>query len=316
MNSSAFESLITLKLMQSGSLVPACAQAALALLERVRETSDLSLEKHLSSAGQSLISHETYGDMAHKRFELDKINKNHGRRSSSIRDWGQDLLDLLASEGFPSMGRVAREGLIDAMQSQLASLLKGILDLEPFSVRIKGRSAEAVIREVLEQAEAKGRIGQVAQYLVGAKLQLRFPAKHETIGLFTSNQGDRKFRGDAQQRRGDFDLGEFVIEVAAGAPDAKHIDQVAAILEDADTEVWLIVRGDRHQFWKDEILRADIDHRRVVVATIELFVGQNITELGELSAKGKADQLVELFRIYNNVWIDAIGSPGMRIAVK
>lgn len=316
MNIVGLDDLIKRKFTKGGALVPARVQTALALLERVRELPDLSLERHLAEAGQSIASHETYGDRAHKRFNLEKINKNHGRRSSSIRDWGQDLLDLLAAEKFTPTRPKASTDLIDAMQSHLASLLKSILDVEPLTVRVKGRSAEAAIMDVLEQAEAKGRIGSVAQYLVGAKLQLRFPSKRDAITLFASNQGDRKSRGDAEQRRGDFDLGEYVIEVAAGAPDAKHVEQIATILEDADAEVWLIVRGNRLQFWKDEISRAELDHRRVVVAAIELFVGQNVTELGDLSARGKADQLAKLFHIYNEVWIDQLGSPGIRVTIK
>lgn len=310
------DQLVDQKFMKSGRLVPARFQAALALLERLRDAPTLELEEHLSGAGQSLVSHETYGDRAHERFGLEKINKNHGRRSSSIRDWGQELLDLLKAEGYNEMDEESRSTLIEAAQGRFAASLRDILDVEPLVARVKARSAEAAIADVLDQAEAKGRAAAVAQYLVGAKLQLRFPKKRELIVLHGSNKGDRKSRGDEQQRRGDFDLGDLVIEVTVGAPDAKHVEQVATILEDADAEVWLVVRGDRQQFWKDEVERAEIDQRRVVVASIELFVGQNVTELGGLSAKGKAEQLSELFRIYNDVWIAKLGSPGMRIVVK
>jgi hypothetical protein len=316
MNTAALDKFIKEKFNKSGSLVAARLQTALALLERLRELPNLQLAQHLSEAGQSLISHETYGDNAHKRLSLEKINKNHGRRSSSIRDWGQGLLDLLKEEQFERLNDKRRASLLDCAQERMAEHLRGILNLEPLTVRVKGRSAEAVIAEALAQAESKGRMAMVAQYLVGAKLQLRFPSKLDLIKVLPANKGDRKSRSDEQQRRGDFDLGEYVIEVTVAPPDAKHMDQVATILEDADAEVWLLVRGDRLQFWKAEIEGAELDQRRVVVASIELFVGQNVTELGDLSAKGKAEQLDKLFRIYNEVWVAKLGSPGIRIVIK
>lgn len=316
MRTTDFDSFIKDKFNMSGVPVAAWLQTALALLERLRESPILQLEFHLSEAGQSLASHETYGDKAHHRLGLEKINKNHGRRSSSIREWGQGLLDLLRKEKFEQLDDGGREAILDSVQVLIAEQLRGILNLEPLAVRVKGRSAEAIIADALGQADMKGRMAAVAQFLVGAKLQLRFPSKRDRIAVLPANKGDRKSRNDEQQRRGDFDLGEFVIEVTVAPPDTKHMEQVATILEDADAEVWLLVRGDRLQFWKSEIERSEIDQRRVVVASIELFVGQNITELGDLSAKGKLEQLAELFRIYNDTWVAKLGSPGIRIVVK
>lgn len=309
-------SLIQRKFQQRGVLVPARLQAALALLERLRIAPELTLDQHLSQGGQSLLSHETLGAQAHERLKLEAINQNHGRRSSSIRDWGQDLLDLLSAEGFGSLDEAGRSALLSEYQEVFAEHLRRILDLDPIMVRVKHRTAEAVIADVLNQAEAKGRLGPVAQYLVGAKLMLRFPDRRDDIPVHPANKGDRRFRGDADRRRSDFDLSDFVIEVTVAAPDAKHIDQIGRILEDADVEVWLLVRGDRLQFWKDEVSRTDFERRRLVVASIELFIGQNVTEMGGLSLSGKSAQLEELFDLYNREWIDVVGSPGMRIVTK
>jgi hypothetical protein len=54
----------------------------------------------------------------------------------------------------------------------------------------------------------------------------------------------------------------------------------------------------------------------VVVTSVEAFVGQNITELGEFSAKGKADRLRALFDLYNERWVARVGTPGIRIVAK
>ena len=54
----------------------------------------------------------------------------------------------------------------------------------------------------------------------------------------------------------------------------------------------------------------------MVVTSVEAFVGQNITELGEFSAKGKLSQLQALFDLYNTRWISQVGTPGIRIVMK
>lgn len=305
-----------LRHMRKGKrFVAARLQTAVALLERLRTKPSLRLDDHLASKGSSgLESHETFGQLAHERLHLEPINKNHGRRSSSLQDWGQDLLDLLKDGGFSDASTSARERLIDEAQAAFASRLREILEQEPLEARLRGRSAETIISDLLSQADEKGKCGDVAQYLVGAKLALRFD---QDVPVLPANKADRKSRADAKARLGDFELGSAVIEVAMGLPDEKHVVQIAEALEDADLEVWLLTRADRVATWKNELRGSEgVDFRRVVVTSVEAFVGQNITELGGFSAKGKQLKLKELFELYNTRWIGAIGTPGMRIQVK
>lgn len=286
----------------------------MALLEKLRDQPSLQLSDHKKSGSSGLESHEKYGDRVHTRLQLERINKNHGRRSSSIGDWGQELLDLVAELNFATMKQAAQGELIDAAQATLASILRSILEQEPLEARIKGRSAEAVIRDILKQAEAKGKSGDVAQYLVGAKLMLRLKREIDVVG---SNKGDRRSRSDQNARTGDFEIENATIEVAVGLPDEKHIAQVAEALEDADKEVWLLTRHDRVATWRNELSTTDgIDMRRVVIASVESFVGQNITEMGEFSAKGKATRMADLFKLYNERWVARLGTPGIRIELK
>lgn len=171
-----------------------------------------------------------------------------------------------------------------------------------------------IIHDVLKQAEEKGKSGDVAQYLVGAKLALRFK---RDVPVFPANKADRKSRSDREARLGDFELENAVIEVAVGLPDDKHISQVGEALEVSDAEVWLLTRADRVATWKNELSDSDgVDIRRVVVTSVEAFVGQNVTELGEFSAKGKLAQLQALFDLYNTRWISQVGTPGIRIVMK
>ncbi|MGQ0637541.1 MAG: DUF4928 family protein [Planctomycetaceae bacterium] len=300
---------------KDGRFVAARLQTALALLEKLREHPSLILDDHLVSKGSSgLKSHETFGNRALARLKLDAINKNHGRRSSSLQDWGQKLLIALKKCGFTEGSDAVRSRLIDLAQAEIAAHLRAILEQEPLQVRCRGRSAEGVIHEVLKQAEEKGKAGDVAQYLVGAKLALRFK---RDIPVFPANKPDRKSRADASGRLGDFEIEDAVIEVAVGLPDEKHLAQVAEALEDPESEVWLLTRADRVATWKNELRACDgLDVRRVIVTSVETFVGQNISELGEFSTKGKESQLRALFALYNAQWISRVGTPGIRIELK
>jgi hypothetical protein len=309
------DSFVHENMKKGNHFVAARLQTALALLERLRERPSLNLDDHLASKGSSgLESHETFGDSALARLKLEPINKNHGRRSSSLQDWGQQLLDILKAAGFSKASHEAQSRLIDLAQNAFAAPLRDILEQEPLEARSRGRSAEAVIHDILKQADDKGKSGDVAQYLVGAKLSLRFK---QELPVFPANKADRKSRSDRDARLGDFELKNAVIEVAVGLPDDKHIAQIAEALENSDSEVWLLTRADRVATWKNELSDSDgVDNRRVVVTSVEAFVGQNITELGEFSAKGKVTQLELLFELYNTRWISQVGTPGIRIVMK
>lgn len=294
--------------------VPARLQTALGLLEKLREEPSLDIVSHLAARGSSgLESHETWGNKAHERLGLEAINKNHGRRSSSLQDWGQQLLDVLKAAGFEEGTAASRADLIDAAQAAFAAVLRNILEQEPLSIRLKGRSAEAAIREILDQAEEKGKTGDVAQYLVGAKLMIRL---HVEMPVHQANKGDRRGRGDREARLGDFEIADAIIEVAVGLPDDKHLEQVVEALADTDKEVWLLTRAHRVTIWQEELkTMGGVDLKRVIVDSVEGFVGQNMTELGRFSARGRVVQLTELFKLYNERWIAAVGTPGIRIDI-
>lgn len=296
---------------KAGRFVPARLQAAVALLERLREHPSLDLQNHVPAGSSGIESHETYGNQAHERLGLQAINKNHGRRSSHLNEWGQPLLDLLGKNGYAKNSKDA----VDSTQAEFAKALRNILESEPLTVRIKGRSAEAVVADLLEQAEERGKAGAVAQYLVGAKLQLRFPGIQ--IPTHPYNKGDRKKRGDDDARLADFELAEGVIEVALGMPDEKHIEQVLTALDDSEAEVWLLARSHRVAAWQAEVGRIESSLRqRVVVTSVEMFVGQNVSELAAFSLKAKGETLLALFQIYNEVWVSKLGPPSLRVVVK
>lgn len=293
---------------KGGRLVAGRLQAALALLERLRTHSSTRLEDHTTTGRASVISHESFAAQAMKRHALVPLNRNSGRRSSNLPDWGQPLLDLCRSLGFPKN----TANSIDLIQNEIASHLRQILDEGAIEVQVHNRSAEAVIADILDKADLRGRAGAVAQYLVGAKLKLRFPLIEIPVRQFNQR--------DTDQRPADYQISNAAIEVALGTPDPKHLDQVRNILDSApDKEVWLLVRAHRLLSWTNEVSLAfttKSTRHRIVVNSVESFVGQNITELSNFSSSQRAPTLKKLFDCYNSLWVDKLGPSSIRIELE
>ena len=65
---------------------------------------------------------------------------------------------------------------IDAMQSFLADRARDLFNSDKISFQYKsGISSREIVNNILKAAQERQKIGQVAEYLVGAKLALRFP---------------------------------------------------------------------------------------------------------------------------------------------
>jgi hypothetical protein len=306
------EQFIEQHMQVQGRVVPARLQAALALLERLRSCRSLNLSDHMAAGSSGLKGHETFGRAAHMRLQLDVVNRTHGRRSSHLQAWGQQLLEILQERGFVTVSEETAARLIDDLQAPFAARLRRILDSEPLVVRHSGRSPEAMIREILQQAEAKRKAGEVAQYLVAAKLELRLAIE---LPLHPANKADRQSRFDLGGRWGDFQIASTVIEVAMGLPDEKHISQILVALDQTDVEVRLLTRWDRVETWHRELGHDPPALRRVVVSAVDAFVGQNIAELGGFAADEALRQLRQLVERYNDRWIQALGTPELRIEI-
>jgi hypothetical protein len=262
---------------KGGVCVPARLQSMLALLESLRGLPTLELSDHLSGAGQSLKGHEPLAASALKRLGLASLNKNSGRRSSNLHAWANPLLTIISDAGFSKASERKRLELLDDAQNQIGYHLRQLIEEGPLRIKTQGKTAEAVISDLLKQAEKKNKGGDVAQYLVGAKLTIRLQID---IPVHGANKGDRKSHADTSARLGDFEVGNTIIEIAIGKPDDKHLEQIEEIVDTTDREVWLLTREDRVAAWKNEIAQL-LGKRvgRIVVASVESFVGQNITEL-------------------------------------
>lgn len=151
------------------------------------------------------------------------------------------------------------------------------------------KTTSHLIGDILEAARASGKEGPVAQHLVGAKLQMRFP------GMSISN---RSYSSTDVQTGSpdDFTVQDTAFHVTV-APVAGVFERCVANLNEGKCAFLLVparsVEGARQN--------ADIAASgRIDVAAIESFVGFNVNEISMFGKGASAQALGKLLNIYNS----------------
>lgn len=163
-----------------------------------------------------------------------------------------------------------------------------------------------MLGDILDQAQEKKRAKDVAEYLVGAKLELRFgegvvePKNVNTPSL---------------EQLADFRFGGAAFEVTTvTSPDRAHLNKIEEILTNTGLELWLLTRKRDREKWQNAIdAMFGEQTSRVVVTDIETFVGQNTAEIGRFVAEETRATLAALFARYTERWLPAAGAGGLRI---
>ncbi|MEN6458047.1 MAG: DUF4928 family protein [Thermoguttaceae bacterium] len=285
---------------------PSRVIVVMAVCERLREAPSLRKEDHLTSSGMQLKEHDGYVSCALTRCHITSPVRAFGRRSSNVGAWIGPLLAWIESQGFAAMDENERKNFLNAIESIAASRLQVINEGKPLMARYNQGTAVAVIVDILNQAQRKKRAKDVAEYLVGAKLQVKFGDEAATPKNVNTPNRDRP---------ADFQLGNTAIEVTVNPPDSRHLQQIVDILTNTLLDIWLLVRKADREKWENAV-EATVDKQirgRVAVTDIETFVGQNVSEIAKFAPIARAKTFTELFRLYNDRWLPQSGSSGLRI---
>ncbi len=129
----------------------------------------------------------------------------------------------------------------------------------------------------------------MAQHLVGAKLELRFP--NLDIGRDKANAADQQ-----TNRQGDFQLGSTAFHVTV-SPMQKLVARAQENIREGYRPV-MLVPYEKVQFATGLFESEGLDSR-VGVQSIESFVGTNIEEMGEFSSSSIRECIARLVRRYN-----------------
>jgi len=151
------------------------------------------------------------------------------------------------------------------------------------------RTTRQLVHDILEVASEGGKAGPVAQHLIGAKLQLRFPS------LAVEN---RSFSAADQQvgHPGDFIVGSTAFHVTVAPMPGVDEERCREII-DRGLRVYLLVPEQKLVGARQNV--EAVASGRIAVESIESFVSQNIEELSEFSHAQLAPQVRQLLETYN-----------------
>jgi len=264
---------------------------ALVVLERLKKSFDLNIDSHTARGGAQVLgaSGAAVQRILEAFGETRPFLSEGGRTNRGLRGDIAGMLAAIGTARFETLSEAERAATLEQLQGFLVEKVKEYHNRQ----RIKfifdpSRSTSQLIKELLDAASETGKRGAVAQYLVGAKLQIRFPA------LEVSN--DSYSTADVQLgRHGDFLIGDTVFHVTV-APFPKVYEKCRANLQNG-LRPYLLVAEDEEPGAKQNARL--LLPGQLPVESIESFVSQNLEELSEFSRGERARQLFLLLTTYN-----------------
>jgi hypothetical protein len=162
-------------------------------------------------------------------------------------------------------------------------------DAEPIFARFGKRTPKAIIADILEQAKAKNRIQDVAEYLVDARLRSMVDKVAATDDASYYSRG------------GPLRVGRAFIEVTVSKPEKQQIERITHMLGERSMRVWLIVTLAERENWQCAIEEtfALRDRDRVVVTDVEMFLCHAISVRGGFEPTAEYCVLKDIIKIYN-----------------
>ncbi len=266
---------------------------ALVILDRLKTKYTLEIGHHRAKRGQSQI--QGVGKAKVQKIlaqfgETRNFLKEGGRTNRGLAGAMSSLLDTLRKAELDALSEEERNKVLTEVQRYLAGKVNDYFSRERIKITYDpAKTAWQAIHEILAAAKSVGKEGPVAQYLVGAKLALRFPDKDIRNDVFSAQDEQLGYPGD-------FLIGDTVFHVTV-APTPGHLEKCRANVI-AGYSVYLlvpdkIVVGARQ--YAENFLPGQI-----TVQSVESFVSQNVEELASFSKGEFVSGFRTLLETYNN----------------
>jgi Domain of unknown function (DUF4928) len=264
---------------------------ALVVLDRLKAAFDLNIDSH-TAKGLSQIKGASGAAVKRilARFgETRPFLGEGGRTNRGLRGDIKGMLDAIAGMQLDELSSKQRIDVLAQLQGYLVDRVADFHSQRRLECKyVKSQSAYQFVSAILAAARERGKEGPVAQYLVGAKLALRFPG--ELVENKSYSTADAP-----QEKPGDFLLGDTVFHVTV-AP-------MSAVLEKSDRNIgdslrpWLLVPERLVALFRQEA--ETYLHGPFTLSSIEGFVSQNVAELAGFSDELEPVQLLQLLDTYN-----------------
>lgn len=273
--------------IEKGFPVRGAISAALQVLEKLKTNYRLDTEAHLTKRKGQVrgISGAGLAKILEKFDERRVFLKEGGRTNRGAIGYVGSLLRSLEPAQLGDINSIERNAIIEELQIFLVKKVREYHGQRRIEFEYDpSRTVWQTIRELFAKAKETNKDGPVAQYLVGAKLALRFP--HINVGNESYSTAD-----DQLDRPGDFFVGDTAFHVTI-APLGEVYRRCLRNVQQG-YRVFLLVTEQRLQGARDHIDLEDALRGKVSVESIETFVSQNLEELSEF----KTDNLAAGFRL-------------------
>lgn len=264
---------------------------ALVVLERLKQEFDLGIDAHTARGGSQIrgASGAAVRKILADFGETRPFVSEGGRTNRGLRGDIEAMLAALQPLGLERLSQAKRNGVLESCQRFLVDQVREFHSRQRLEIVFDpSMTTRDLVRQILDKAQEREQSGQVAQYLVGAKLALRFPdldVPNESYSTADQQLG----------RAGDFLLKDTAFHVTM-TPMDKVYDRCKKNVEQG-MRAYLLVPDDHVQSArrraKDEVPGG------VAVESIESFVGQNLEEMATFSQTELTASLYKLLVVYN-----------------
>lgn len=283
---------------------PICT--GLVIFERLLTNYTLNIDDHRTANGAQIRGQGL--PLANKILEkfhvpMKLTSGEFGRTNRSSVPTAEKLLAVLAPLHVEDLTKDERNRMLTALQEKLLTSLLMYSDHFQIEAHYEPTmNTEKFIQSVLSKGTPKTS-GAIAQHLVGAKLELRFPAID--ISNHSASTADAP-----TERSGDFIVGDTVFHVTMAPQDLVFLKCKRNLA--ANYRVYLLVPASQLEIAFRKAKSFGLEEN-IVVKSIESFIGQNIDELGLFSTHLMRQELRKLIDVYNRRILVERYAPELRI---
>lgn len=265
--------------------------AGLAVTEHMRKIFPLSQSDYVTKKNQVKTSGSLIEHILQRHGISRKYASEGGRTTRGTRPAAEALVQALHSvSALTQLTDSERSGVLDALQAFLIAKVRAFFDRQRLEVEISLQvSALQNIAVVLDAARERKVAGAVAQHLVGAKLQLRFPSQQVENHSHTT--------ADIQLGRpGDFLIGDTTFHVTV-SPTEAVVKKCAENLRQGYRTLLLVPEttlAAARQLVEIQGLKP-----LTAVYSIESFIAQNLEEISEFGQPKLRQSFKSFLETYN-----------------
>ncbi len=264
---------------------------ALVVLERLKDGLVFDIDAHTAAGGSQIkgASGTAVRKILERFGETRRFVAEGGRTNRGLRGDIEAMLAALSRLRLQKATAPRQISVLEACQAFIVEQVREFHNRQRIKIVFDpAESTRELIRQILEKGKERGQSGQVAQYLVGAKLALRFP----DIVV----QNEKYSTADLQLgRAGDFLVGDTAFHVTMTPTDSVY----ERCRENAEKglRAYLLV-PEEHVGSARSIAKERVPGR-VAVESIESFVGQNVEEMAIFCQGELHQRFHDLLETYN-----------------